>query len=126
MKLLSPSWIDGSALLLILQNPLARSGLLRDALLRAPAFSLQIATCLALAAELLFLPSSFCLTTHGIAWLALSDLQIAIPSLVNFADLTIAMLLAHFFVFNRRWLGRSGALGEAEAGARLPGKLETA
>ena len=39
MKLLSPSWIDGSALLHILQNPLARPGPLRDALLRAPAFS---------------------------------------------------------------------------------------
>jgi hypothetical protein len=126
MKLLSPSWIDGSALLHILQNPLARPGPLRDALLRAPAFSLQIATWLALAAELLFLPLSFCLTTRGIAWLALSVLQIAILSFVNFADLTIAMLLAHFFVFDSRWLGRSGALREAEAGARLPGKPETA
>ena len=104
MKLLSPSWIDGSAFHHILENPLARPGPLRESLLHLPAFWLQLATWASLVAELIFLPLSFCLTTRRLVWLAMSILQIAILFVVNFADLTLAMLLAHFFVFDPRWL----------------------
>lgn len=106
MKLLSPSWIDGSALTLVLQNPLARPGIVRDFLLRLPESSRQIATWISLAAELLFLPLSFSLTTRKVVWSTLFVLQIAILAVVNFADLTVAMLLVHFFTFDPRWLPR--------------------
>jgi hypothetical protein len=105
MKLISPSWIDGSALFHILNNPLARPGAGRDLLLQLPASWLQLATWGSLAAELSFLPLSFCLTTRKIVWGALVGLHLAILCLVNFADLTLAMLLAQLFVFDSRWLG---------------------
>jgi hypothetical protein len=44
MKLISPSWIDGSALFHILHNPLARPGVGRELLLQLPASWLQLAT----------------------------------------------------------------------------------
>ncbi|MBA3960817.1 MAG: hypothetical protein H0X40_02815 [Chthoniobacterales bacterium] len=104
VKLSSPSWIDGSALLHILENPLARPGPLRGALLLAPPLTLRVASWLSLAPELAFLPLSFCLTTRSAIWFALTVLQLVILGFVNFADLTFAMLLAHFFVFDPRWL----------------------
>lgn len=104
MKLLSPSWIDGSAFRHILENPLARPGPLREELLHLPAIWRQLATWGSLAAELIFLPLSFRLTTRMIVWLAMSILQIAILFAVNFADLTVAMLLVHLFTFDPRWL----------------------
>ena len=54
---------------------------------------------------MIFLPLSFCLTTRKIVWYALVGLHLAILCLVNFADLTLAMLLAHLFVFDSRWFG---------------------
>jgi hypothetical protein len=103
-KLQSPSWIDGSALSHILQNPLARPGFTRDALLQWPDLLRRFATWGSLAAELSFLPLIFSLASRQIAWLAMLGLQIAILLVVNFADLTIAMLLVHLFTFDRRWI----------------------
>jgi hypothetical protein len=128
MKLLSPSWIDGSALSHILNNPLARPGWARDTLLQLPDLDRQIATWAALMVELLFLPLSFCLTTRKVAWLAMIGLQIAILCLVNFADLTIAMLLVHLFTFDPRWVWPTAerCSFQAEAGAVIARKTEAA
>jgi hypothetical protein len=89
---------------------------------------LQLATWASLAAELIFLPMSLCLTTRKITWLAMSGLQIAILCFVNFADLTIAMLLAHLFTFDPRWLPLPAgpASRQAQAGAGVPRELESA
>ena len=51
-KLISPSWIDGTALARIFDNPLARPGFLRDAVLQMPSGLLNVATWGALALEL--------------------------------------------------------------------------
>jgi len=51
-KLLSPSWIDGSALSRILANPLARATVLRTFLLALPSWFLKTATWSALGLEL--------------------------------------------------------------------------
>jgi hypothetical protein len=128
MKLLSPSWIDGTAFFHILNNPLARPGIIRDALLRVPSVWLQIATWTSLAAELIFLPMSLGLTTRKVAWLTMSGLQIAILCVVNFADLTFAMLLAHLFAFDPRWLSLSAARDslQAQVRPRFPRELESA
>jgi hypothetical protein len=128
MKLLSPSWIDGSALSHILNNPLARPGWARDTLLQLPDLDRQIATWAALMVELLFLPLSFCLTTRKVAWLAMIGRQIAILGLVNFADLTIAMLLVHLFTFDPRWVWPTAERRsfQAEAGSAIARKAEAA
>jgi hypothetical protein len=122
MKLLSPSWLDGSALRHVLENPLARPNFLRSALLSVPPDCLRFATWFSLAAELLFLPLSVCLTTRKIAWFTLTALQLAILCVVNFADLTVAMLLAHLFVLDPNWFGnaRGSLLSEAERPLPIP------
>ena len=51
-KLLSPSWIDGSALSRVLANPLARATVLRTLLLALPTWFLKTATWSALGLEL--------------------------------------------------------------------------
>ena len=110
------------------EQPLARPGIIRDAPLRVPRVWLQIATWTSLAAELIFLPMSLGLTTRKVAWLAMSGLQIAILCVVNFADLTLAMLLAHLFTFDPRWLPLSAAHDslQAQVRPRIPRELESA
>ena len=102
-KLVSPSWIDGGALEHVLNNPLARPGLARDTLLRFPQ-GLQLLTWATLALELLFLPLSFHRTARLIAWTAMCSLHVGILLLVDFADLSVGMLMVHLFTFDRAWM----------------------
>jgi hypothetical protein len=104
MKLQSPSWVDGSALDHVLNNPLARPGFIRDALLALPAPCLHALTWASLASELLFLPLSVNQRTRLIAWTALAVMNLGIVFAINFADLTAGMLLLHLFTFDSRWL----------------------
>lgn len=103
VKLASPSWVDGSALAHVLDNPLARPGPLRDAL-GAAAPLLHLATWGALAVEILAVPLALFRRSRPWWWLAAVLLQLGILSMVAFADLTAGMLLAHLFTFDRRWL----------------------
>jgi len=100
MKLHSPSWIDGSALFHVLNNPLARCGLSRDLLLALPASSLRLLTWAMLAAELLFLPLSFSRRTRALAWCALLGMNVGILFAMNFTDLTIGMFMIHLFTYD--------------------------
>ena len=56
-KLASPSWLDGTAMEGVLQNPLARPGGSADFLLTLPPSILRVMTWGALAAEIAFAPS---------------------------------------------------------------------
>jgi predicted DCC family thiol-disulfide oxidoreductase YuxK len=104
IKLASPSWIDGSAFLHVLDNPLARPNFLRDLLLAMPLWTLKLATWGALAIELLAVPLSFTRRTRALLWTLTVGLQLGILSVVNFADLTGGMLLLHLFVLDPEWL----------------------
>lgn len=103
MKLQSPSWIDGSAVFHVLNNPLARCGVARDLLLAMPAPLLRLMTWGALWAELLFLPLSLWPRTRMLSWCGLTAMNIAILFVVNFADLTIGMLMIHLFTYDPAW-----------------------
>lgn len=103
MKLQSPSWIDGSAVLHVLNNPLARCGTARDFLLAVPAPLLQLMTWGCLAAELLILPLSLWRSARIITWCALSAINIGILLVVNFTDLTVGMLMIHLFTWDPGW-----------------------
>lgn len=103
MKLQSPSWIDGSAVLHVLNNPLARCGPVRDFLLALPASLLQLMSWGCLAAELLILPLSLWRPTRIITWCALVALNIGILFVVNFTDLTVGMLMIHLFTWDPAW-----------------------
>jgi hypothetical protein len=103
MKLRSPSWIDGSALLHVLNNPLARPGWARDCLLALPASSLRYLSWATVAAELLFLPLSLSQKTRMIAWWTLVAMNVTILFVINFADLTLGMLMVHLFTYDSAW-----------------------
>jgi hypothetical protein len=96
-KLSSPSWLDGSALWHVLQNPLARPIPARDWLLSLPPQVLQLMTWSVLAAEVLFLPMCLHLTTRRIAWPGMAVAHVGILLMLDFADLTFGMLMIHLF-----------------------------
>lgn len=104
VKLASPSWIDGSAFLHVLDNPLARPGPVRDLLLATPPGALRLATWGALAVEILAVPLCLFRRTRPWWWLAAVLLQLGILSMVAFADLTAGMLMLHLFTLDPRWL----------------------
>lgn len=103
-KLFSPSWVDGAALLHLLENPLARPGPIREWLRHCPPMFLQGLTWLALAGEILFLPLCCSRAGRRLAWLAMVGMHVGILLVVDFADLTLGMLMVHAFTFDPRWL----------------------
>jgi Uncharacterized protein conserved in bacteria len=103
-KLVSPSWIDGSAFARVLENPLARPTPLRSLLLAMPPVSLHLATWTALILELAFAPLALFRRARPWIWTVMVGLQAGLLLLVSFADLTVGMLLVHFFTFDPGWL----------------------
>lgn len=103
VKLQSPSWIDGSALFHVLNNPLARCGFVRDFLLAIPSSWLRDLTWATLAAEILFVPLSVSSVTRMITWSALVLMNVGILFAVNFTDLTVGMLIVHLFTYDPAW-----------------------
>ncbi|QTN31752.1 DUF393 domain-containing protein [Akkermansiaceae bacterium] len=103
-KLHSPSWTDGSAMRFLLENPLARPGFIRDSMLALPDGFLASATWFTLAAELLYLPLACFRKTRPWIWLVMVLLHIGIILVVDFADLSLGMLMIHAFTFDHRWL----------------------
>jgi predicted DCC family thiol-disulfide oxidoreductase YuxK len=111
-KHVSPSWIDGSALSRILVNPLARDTVFRTFLLGLPPFLLKIATWSALALELGFAPLALFRRFRPLIWFAMVVLHLGLMLLVNFADLTLGMLIVHFFIFDPAWIRSPLPAGE--------------
>ena len=105
-KLMSPSWVDGSAFTRVLENPLARPTALRGLLLAMPPVSLRIATWTALGLELTFAPLALLRRARPWIWFAMVGLHAGLLLLVSFADLTAGMLLVHLFTFDPAWLRR--------------------
>ena len=107
VKLHSPSWVDGTALLHLVNQPLARPGMMRDLVLSLPPSMVAAVTWGTLTLEILFLPLAVWRVTRPYAWGAMIVLQLGIAMLVSFAaDLTVAMLLLHWFTFDPRWRRR--------------------
>jgi predicted DCC family thiol-disulfide oxidoreductase YuxK len=104
VKLASPSWVDGTAILHLVNNPLARPGVFRDLFLAAPAGVHAAFTWGTLAAEALFLPASLFRRTRPLAWAAMLSLHLGILSMVAFADLSFGMVMLHLFTFDPDWL----------------------
>lgn len=105
-KLLSPSWVDGTAIQIVLENPLARDHFLRLMVLALPPLFLSVLTWIVLVIELLFVPLCFWVFTRRWAWLSMLAIQLGFLLLLDFADLTFPMLLIHALTFDRRWLSK--------------------
>lgn len=109
--LFSPSWRDGAALSHVLSLPLARPGWLRETIVNWPVPLLQIVTWLALGLEISALPLCLFPQTRFLIWSALAAMHVGILGVIAFADLSLGMLMVHFFAFNPQWLShRPGPL----------------
>lgn len=103
-KLQAPSWANGSAVYHLLENPLARDWDLRLFFLSLPAGVLKTMTWAILTLEVIFLPLAIFRQTRFAAWLLMIGMHLGILLLVDFADLTVGMLMIHWFTFDARWL----------------------
>ena len=101
--LFSPSWLNGEALRLLADNPLARPGPIREWIVGLPDWAIHPLTWFSLAGEILFLPLSCFRVGRALAWSWLVAMHLGILTVVAFADLTAGMLLAHFFTFDPAW-----------------------
>ena len=104
-KYQAPSWRNGSAIFHLLENPLARDWWLRDFMVQLPESVLKINTWLVLALEIIFLPLALFKATRKWIWLGMICMHLGIMMIVDFTDLTLGMLMIHWFSFDSRWLG---------------------
>lgn len=105
-KLLSPSWVAGDTLSIVLDNPLARDWLLRDLFMMLPASLLSATTWFILYVELLYAPLALIPRLRPWLWAGMLVVQFGFLFLLNFPDLTVAMLLFHMLAFNPAWFRR--------------------
>ena len=110
-KLVSPSWLDGTALARVLENPLARPGLLRDTLLVMPRGLLRVFTWGALGLELSFAPLALVRRLRRWVWSAMLAMHFGLFLLINFADLSAGMVILHLFTFDPAWVAPRKARG---------------
>lgn len=103
-KLTSPSWVDGTALQHVLNLPLGRNYFLRTWMLESPGFLLKGMTWTALGLEILALPLSLIRPARKWIWLALLLMNCVILLVIDFADLSLGIVVMHLFCFDRSWL----------------------
>ncbi len=103
-KLVSPSWLDGTALMRVLDNPLARPGPLLDAVLGLPEPLLRLASFGALGFELFYAPLALSKRMRPILWAAMLFMHLSLIMLIDFADLSMGMVMLHLFTFNPDWI----------------------
>ena len=103
-KLASPSWLDGSALTRVLDNPLARPGPARELALEMPAALMRAATWCALGLELAFAPLALLRKARSWLWTAMLLLHLSLIALIDFADLSLGMVMLHGLTFDPAWI----------------------
>lgn len=103
-KLVSPSWVDGTAMMRVLDNPLARDTPLRTLVLGLPAPLLSAMTWGVLALELAFAPLALVRRLRPLVWAAMLSMHLGLMTLIDFADLSFGMVVLHLFTFDPRWV----------------------
>ncbi|MFB3118877.1 MAG: thiol-disulfide oxidoreductase DCC family protein, partial [Myxococcota bacterium] len=100
----NPSWIDGTALLGALSDPLAEQTLLRDIVLYLPPLLIALATWSVLALEISFAPLALLRKARPWVWLALLGTQLSLMALGHFANSVAGILMLHFLAFDPAWV----------------------
>jgi predicted DCC family thiol-disulfide oxidoreductase YuxK len=103
-KLVSPSWLDGTALARVMENPLARPGFARAAFLALPDGVLRLATWGTLLAELSFAPLALASRLRPWLWGFMLSMHLGLIACIDFADLSLGMVMLHLFTFNPAWI----------------------
>ena len=103
-KMASPSWMDGTAIGWLADNPLARDTVLRRLLLELPESIVALKTWSALVLEVAFAPLALFAPTRKLVWALMVLMHLGILAIVDFADLTVGVLLVHAFTFDARWV----------------------
>lgn len=102
-KLAAPSWVDGQAFDYVLRNPLARSGFFRDLLLGCPPWTLKALTWGTLGFEIAFAPLALLKRARPWLWAGMLAMHLGLLVLIDFADLTVGMVVLHICTFDRAW-----------------------
>jgi len=102
-KLMSPSWQDGTAIIHLLNNPLSREWMLTDFLRTLPESILHLFSWFALLLEISFGFLALFSKTRIFAWFMVLAMHISILFVVDFADLTLGVLMLHLFIFDASW-----------------------
>lgn len=102
-KLMSPSWQDGTAIIHLLNNPLSREWMLTDFLRTLPTNILHLFSWFALLLEISFGFLALFSKTRPLAWFMVLSMHISILFVVDFADLTLGVLMLHLFIFDSSW-----------------------
>jgi hypothetical protein len=97
-KMGSASWLDGSAIARLLDNPLARPGPCRDLMMLMPAILPKFLTWGTLVAEITFAPLALSPKLRPWVWWGMVLLHLGIITLLDFADLSLGMLMIHLFI----------------------------
>jgi len=102
-KLESVSWRNGEALIIIFEGPLARAWL-SDILQKLPVGLVKMMTWSSLWLEVLYAPLCLFRQTRVWAWIMMVMLHLGVLCTLNIGNVSFAMLITHFFVFDTRWL----------------------
>ncbi|MGA9524801.1 MAG: DCC1-like thiol-disulfide oxidoreductase family protein [Myxococcaceae bacterium] len=103
-KLVSQSWIDGTAFTWVLESPLARGGSAGELLLSLPQPIHTLLTWGALGLEILFLPFALIARLRPLLWGCLLSMHFGLIALIDFADLSLGMVMIHLFTFDPAWV----------------------
>jgi len=109
-KLGSVSWMDGSALYHLWNNPLARDTALLGWLTALPAEVYPFLTWGTLALEFAALPALFFRPLRPAVWWGMLAMHLALIATIDFADLSVGMIVCHVALFDRDLLPRRRTL----------------
>ena len=119
-KLGSPSWLDGTALRHVLENPLARPGAVREALLGMPDVLLRLSSWAVLALEVCFAPLALVRRARPWLWITMTALHLGLVVVIDFADLSLGMVMLHLFTLDPAWWRERRGAREAGGGVLPP------
>lgn len=102
MKLQSLSWLDGTAIEHVLHSPLAHDTWLRRWLVEQP-MVLKVVTWGTLALEVFAAPIALFERARPLLWWSFIGLHVGILCTVDFADLTLGMLMIHLLTWGPSW-----------------------
>jgi predicted DCC family thiol-disulfide oxidoreductase YuxK len=112
-KLASQSWVDGTAFRWIMESPLARPNLLREAALALPDGVLQVATWGVLGLEIAFAPLALVPGLRPWLWCGMVVIHVGIMATADFVGASLGIVMLHLFTFDPAWVpARMAGAGE--------------